>query len=76
MAMTEVVVYGTGFVLTTIPSAAYMIRNNSDRGDDFSSAMAAMTLGLMWPLTLLLLLIMVAAQGVVWVSRKLAKIKH
>lgn len=76
MAMTAVLVYGAGVILTTIPSAAYMIRNNTDRGDDLASAMSAMSLGLVWPLTLLLILIMGTAQGVVWVSRKLAKIKH
>ena len=76
MAMTEVLVYGSGVILTTIPSAVYMIRSNIHRSDDLASAMQALTLGLIWPITLLLLTLMGLGQGLVWLSRKLARIKH
>lgn len=76
MAMTEVLVYGSGVILTTIPSAVYMIRGNDNRSDDLASAFQALTLGLIWPITFLLLTPMGLGQGLVWLSRKLARIKH
>lgn len=74
--MTEALVYGSGVILTTIPSAVYMVRSNVHRSDDLASAMQALTMGILWPITLLLLIAMGLSQGLVWLSRKLARIKH